>query len=356
MKKNRGPEGRHDDVGARQIDRRGDYVYDSVDGMTGIEDADVIELCDIGAEVGGKSGTIRDDVPTQVFGSSGRVAPVPELGFVDVEDAPGLRSGDAGLDAAFDGIVDATVATDRPSDAVVIDPAVRGATEPSPDGQAEELPLSAFVPTVLAFTNPNHAALSQFRILKYKIEDYIDKLQYRSFAITSARREEGVTSTTLNLAAVMSENPWLKLVLVDLNLRNPALEQLARRAYAGPGLLQVLSGRAKFDDALAKFESRNLFLLHSGGRYEASMDVLNSPQFDLLLNRLYEAFDLVLIDTPPVLEGDDALIIKQKVDGVFLVMRAETTPVGELNRAAERLGKDRILGVVLNQVRAREVR
>ena len=89
--------------------------------------------------------------------------------------------------------------------------------------------------------------------------------------------------------------------------------------------------------------------------YESSMTILNSPQFDVFLTRLCDAFDLVIIDAPPVLGQDDTLVIKQKVDGIFLVFRAEATPVSDMQKTAARLGRERLLGVVLNRVEPGEV-
>lgn len=218
-----------------------------------------------------------------------------------------------------------------------------------------DLPASAFVPGILALGQKDHPGLSQFRLLKIKVEGFMEKLQYRSIALTSSRAGEGRTTTALNLALVMSENPWLKIVLLDLNLRKPDLGRLMRVGDGDPGLLHVLSGRVTLDVALKKVENRNLYVLHTGGLYEASLEVLNSPQFDVFLNRLHESFDLVIIDAPPVLGTDDTLIIKQKVDGLFFVMRAESTPIEEVHRAVMRVGRDRVLGIILNQVQPDEI-
>ena len=340
-----------------------EYVYDSLDGqLVHAEDAEVVELCDIEAAVGNPS----PGSPSSTDGTPEASAPPARdpsmvLGFVEYSDDNPAQAVEPAeqppaalsLEPRFDGVVEpgdepegAPLQIKRPEE---LDPIV------AHDEVAPEIPLRTLLPSVLAFRNPNHGALSQFRVLKYKIEDYIDKHQYRSFAVTSARQGEGKTRTALNLAAVMSENPWLKLVLLDLNFRKPDLGRIMRVKAGDPGLLHVLSGRASFNQALKKLEARNLYFLHTGGTYEGSMGVLNSPQFDLFLSRLNEAFDLIIIDMPAVLDGDDALVIKQKVDSVFMVMRAEHTPIGEVNRAAKRLGKDRILGVLLILVRHKEV-
>lgn len=318
-----------------------DVVYDSMEASSVADGEDVIELYDINAALGGEDAARpeRGDPATTQYALA----------------RPGIHAPEQ--EPAFDGVLDSNVTLGESSRAMMLARHANtrhGLMVPMEEATPELSP-SQFAPGVLAFSDPNNDALSQYRLLKIKVEEFIDTLRYRSIAITSARAGEGKTTVALNLAVVMSENPWLKLALLDLNFRKPDLARMMRVPEGDPGLLHVLSGRASFDSALRKVEHRNLYLLHTGGRYEHSMNVLNSPQFDVFLNRLYESFDLVIIDCPPVMGCDDTLVVKQKVDGVFMVLRAESTPVSEMNRAAARLGRDRVLGVVLNHVRPREV-
>lgn len=310
-----------------------DLVYDSMEAMVA-DSEEVIELFDISAAV-----------------EQGGSRPPGSGGYAIATGAPSPSA-----EGAFDGVIDGSATQVDGGRALLLGRASRtGLQVPAADEATPEMPIAAFTPGILAFSAPAHAAVSQFRLLKIKVEGIIDQLRYRSIAITSTRAGEGRTTTALNLAIVMSENPWLKIALLDLNFRKPDLGRMMRVPDGDPGLLHVLSGRASLDAALRKVEGRNLYLLHTGGQYESSMTILNSPQFDVFLNRLYEAFDLVIMDAPAVLGQDDALVIKQKVDGLFMVLRAESTSVAELNKAVARLGRERVLGVVLNQVAPREV-
>jgi capsular exopolysaccharide synthesis family protein len=316
-----------------------DVVYDSMEAYSADGD-DVIELYDINAALGGEQAAraTREEQATTQYALA----------------TPGIQPEQ---NPTFDGVLDSNVTITDNGRALMLARHAQtrhGLMVPMEEVTPELSPAS-FAPGILAFSHPQHDALSQYRLLKIKVEEYIDSLRYRSIAITSARGGEGKTSVAMNLAVIMSENPWLKLALLDLNFRKPDLARMMRVPEGDPGLLHVLSGRATFDGALRKVEGRNLYLMHTGGRYEHSLNVLNSPQFDVFLNRLYESFDLVLIDCPPVMGCDDTLVIKQKVDGIFMVLRAEATPVNEMNKAAARLGKERILGVVLNHVRPAEV-
>lgn len=218
-----------------------------------------------------------------------------------------------------------------------------------------ELPLESVAERIVALSEPDGAFLTQFRILKRSMEQILEQLGYRTVVVTSSVPREGRTTTALNLAVVMSENPWLKIAVVDLHLRAPSLGRMLKLSHEAPGLLQVLGGEAPMERVLHKLEHRNLYFLPSGGRTDASLRVLNSPQFDVMLDRLRDLFDLVIIDAPPLLDQDDALVIHDKVDGMLFVLRAEYTELKEVNRALERVGRDRLLGVVLNDVRPEEV-
>jgi len=327
-----------DDARTQEAAEPAEQVYDSMEALVGRDD-DVIELYDINAAMH-QSGADGHSVP--MAGSS-----IPLS----------TRAHDAPREPSFDGVVDGSATQVDGGRALLMarHQQTRQSLQPLVEEVGLELPANALAPGLLALSAPNHPALSQFRQLKIKVEGIIDQLRYRSLAIMSACPREGRTTTALNLGIVMSENPWLKVALLDLNFRKPDLGHLMRVPDGDPGLLHVLSGRCSLDAALRKLEGRNLYLLHTGGLYDNSMSVLNSPQFDVFLNRLYEAFDLVIIDAPPALSGDDALVIKQKVDGVLLVFRAESTSVNDMNRAVGRLGRERILGVVLNGVAANEV-
>ncbi|MFN3200123.1 MAG: CpsD/CapB family tyrosine-protein kinase [Bradymonadia bacterium] len=317
------------------------FTYDSmVDIATEAEEQDSLELFDISAVVGRPVVGVPDpeehpgpnlDPPTQRYALA-----TSARGDHDEPTFDGL--------IAVDGLDEPPTKAHRPATAQPI------STEVTP-----EIALQTFQTGILAVDEPEHGALSQFRLLKIQVEEIIDRLRYRSIAVTSARDGEGRTTTAINLAMVMSENPWLKVALIDLNFRNPELGRLMQAGDEDPGLLHLLAGRVSFDRAFRKLEGRNLYMLHTGGHYEQSMNVLNSSQFDLFLNRLYESFDLIIIDCPSVASSDDVLVIKQKVDGVFMVFKANSTPVNVMNKAAERLGKDRILGVVLNGVKSKEI-
>ncbi len=310
-----------------------DLIYDSMEAMVGAEE-DVIELFDISAAVDATTATRSP------------------ANYTIATTAPTTNA-----EPAFDGVIDGSVTQIDGGRALLLarHPSRTGMQAPHPEDLVPEMPVAHFAPGVLALVAPNHPAVSQFRLLKIKVEGFIDQHRYRSLAITSSRAGEGRTTTALNLAIVMSENPWLKIALVDLNFRKPDLGRLMRVPDGDPGLLHVLSGRAGLDAALHKVEGRNLYLLHTGGQYDASMTILNSPQFDVFLTRLCDAFDLVIIDAPAVLGQDDTLVIKQKVDGLFLVFRADSTPVADMQKAAARLGRERLLGVVLNRVAPNEV-
>lgn len=226
---------------------------------------------------------------------------------------------------------------------------------PASEEEGGELSLDRVAQRVVALSEPDGHFLTQYRILKRNLEQVLNHLNYRTIAITSAVAQEGRTSTALNLAVVMSENPWLKIAVVDLHLRRPSIGRRLGLPRTDPGLLEVLGGEIPLERVLRKLEHRNLYFLHAGEGCNISLPVINSPQFDVMLDHLKAIFDLIIIDAPPLLGEDDALVIHDKVDGMLMVMRAEFTELSALRRAIDRVGRDRLLGVILNDVRPEEV-
>ncbi|MFN3198870.1 MAG: CpsD/CapB family tyrosine-protein kinase [Bradymonadia bacterium] len=222
-------------------------------------------------------------------------------------------------------------------------------------GSIMELPVHQVAERVVALAEPDGPFLTQFRILKRNLEQAVDRLNYRTIAVTSTCSQEGRTTTAMNLAVVMSENPWLKIAVVDLHLRKPSVARRLGMPSNSPGILEVLGGDVPLERALRKLEHRNLYFLHAGHGSDISLQVLNSPQFDVMLDHLQQLFDLIIIDAPPLLGQDDALVIYDKVDGMLFVLRAEFTDLRDVERALERIGRERLLGVILNDVRPEEV-
>ena len=172
--------------------------------------------------------------------------------------------------------------------------------------------------------------------------------------LTSPAHLEGRTTLTLNLARVAASR-GLAVCVVDGQPRKPSLDALAPRLgleARAAGLAQLLAGTAELGDVLRRPDPAGPRYLQTGPGLTA--EALAGPAMLRLLDDLAAAFDLVLIDGPPVLVGSEALLLAQATDGVVLVAAAFGEPRAAHREALARLASVRVpvLGAILNKVPA----
>ena len=170
--------------------------------------------------------------------------------------------------------------------------------------------------------------------------------------VTSTNANEGKSTTAANLAVAVAET-GKKVALVDADLRRPSLHRafgLENRA----GLTSALLKDASLDgDVLRPAPFYTLSLMTSGPLPPNPAELLEWEGFDALLERLKREFDLVILDSPPVLAVADARILAAKADATILVIDTGRTRAGAVRKALQALATANadVLGVVLNKVR-----
>jgi protein-tyrosine kinase len=169
----------------------------------------------------------------------------------------------------------------------------------------------------------------------------------RVILVTSALPNEGKTLTSSNLAMTLSESYKRRVLLIDADLRRPTLHTVFgtdNTSGLGDGLTSVDEVKMPIRQL-----SPYLALLPAGRPSSDPMAGLTSDRMRRLLEEAREAFDWVILDTPPVGLLPDARLLGSMVDGAILVIKAGGTPHDLARRACDALGKDKILGVVLNR-------
>ncbi|WP_418223338.1 polysaccharide biosynthesis tyrosine autokinase [Clostridium isatidis] len=145
------------------------------------------------------------------------------------------------------------------------------------------------------------------------------KEKMKVITVTSSTKNEGATTTAINLALSLKSSN--KILLIDGNLKKPSIgEKLGLNE--GKGLKEVILGKSNLKDAIVKFDS-NLDILLSGEKVDDSISILDSNDFNELLNSLKEEYDFIIIDTPPLQIAADVKFIANRADGLILVVRAE---------------------------------
>ena len=183
--------------------------------------------------------------------------------------------------------------------------------------------------------------------LRAKVEYKMDTLNLRVLAVSSAVAGEGKTLTTIQLAANMASTGRKKVLLVDMDLRK---SNIARELGIGsdPGLSEYLSGSVPKEKILRNSVVPGLSVIVGGKTIPSPADMLAGERFLSLLKELRGQFDLLVLDTPPILPVPDAVTISEQVDAFILLFRFSHTPHQLFRQAIDDLGERKILGVVLN--------
>jgi polysaccharide biosynthesis transport protein len=177
----------------------------------------------------------------------------------------------------------------------------------------------------------------------------------RCILITSACSSEGKTTLAAHLAGRCA-NAGLSTLLIDADLRNPSLSRLLK-VPDGPGLSDVLRGEVTAEAAMMVIEAGGGFHLLPAGTpgYDPSR-LLQGETLSRLLAQLRQAFDIVIMDAPPVLLVPDALTVGRCSDGALLAVRYDTSRFSLVERAHRRLAAVGVpvIGAVVNGVRTME--
>jgi protein-tyrosine kinase len=206
---------------------------------------------------------------------------------------------------------------------------------------------TALSPLFVAANEPGSLAAEQYRLLRTRLEGGELGRRTRLMLITSARIGDGKTTTSANLALTMAQEFQQRVLLVDGDLRRPAIHRLFGIAET-PGLSDVLMGGASIDDALVTVRDHRLTVLPSGIIPMHPAELLGSATMRRVLDMLRTRFDRILIDMPPIAPLADVTIASAVADGVLMIVRAGVTPKPAIERALSGLDLSKVLGLVLN--------
>lgn len=173
---------------------------------------------------------------------------------------------------------------------------------------------------------PKHSAR-----LNLSPEDSLGKV----FVLTSAGPEDGKTTTSINLAAVLAQL-GAKVVVVDADLRRPSIAEYMG-IEGGAGLSDVLVGRAEITEVIQPWGKDELFVLPSGKIPPNPSELVGSSSMKKLMLELRAHFDYVIIDSPPVIAATDAILAGKISDGLILVVSCGTSSKPEVNQCIHRI-------------------
>lgn len=229
------------------------------------------------------------------------------------------------------------------------------------DIQNKNIAVLAFIPKIkdikkgntysefIVANKPEDKASEAFRTLRTRIKFLrVDDGAIKAILVTSPIAQEGKTFSTVNIGGSFARDNY-KTILIDADLRKPRIHNMFNDKRV-PGLTDYLFGQASFSDVLKKSRVNNLFYITSGKILPSPSEIVGSIQMKMLLEKLRNEYDYIIIDSPPLIPVTDAELLARYADATLLVVKANFTEIELIEKAVEVLKYDKsnFIGTVLN--------
>jgi protein-tyrosine kinase len=192
---------------------------------------------------------------------------------------------------------------------------------------------------------------TEMRRLYSNIRHVHGKGNMRSFLVTSAHRGEGKSTVASHLALTVARFRGKKSLVVDADLRRPRLHQIFRVPQE-PGLLECLEGKHDPLDVVKDTPIENLKVIPSGRRVPSPAHLFEGDIISEIFEKIKFYYDIVIVDSAPIIPVSDPMLIASEVDGVILVLLAGMTPRNVAVRAKNILldADANLIGTVVNNL------
>ncbi|MCU0873571.1 MAG: polysaccharide biosynthesis tyrosine autokinase [Pirellulaceae bacterium] len=209
---------------------------------------------------------------------------------------------------------------------------------------------NAISPALRVYHHPRGRIAEAYRAVRTALYFSTRGTAHKVIQVTSPNPGDGKTTLASNLAVSIA-NSGKRTLLIDADFRRPRVHKVFGLGD-GVGLSEVMSGSVELADAILETAIDGLSILICGRRPANPAELLTSTKFQQLIEVLREKYDMVIVDTPPVLAVTDPLAVAPRVDGVLLVIRLGKSARSVAQNALEALDSigGTVLGVVVNGV------
>lgn len=203
---------------------------------------------------------------------------------------------------------------------------------------------------LISHAKPRSRLAETYKSIRTAIDLLRRNWEGKVFMVTSAQPNDGKSTTASNLAICMAQS-GRKVLLVDADLRRPS-QHTIHGLSRSPGLTHVLTDQMPFAQAVQRTAIDNLDLLAAGEEVSNPAELLATDRLGTLVGELRQAYDLVILDTSPMLAVTDPSIIAVVIDGMLLVVRASVTRRLDAERTQDLLKalETPVLGIVINGI------
>lgn len=222
--------------------------------------------------------------------------------------------------------------------------------------------------TIVDFFNPELPFVTEFRRLLQKVKNAETGSELsrsdpakggptkwpvglKSLLFTSAMLAEGKSTVCSLLALTAARQKGMKTLLIDCDLRRPVIHKFFAMERA-PGLSGILARGLSTEDCIRKTAVETLDVITAGEAPPHPAEVLDVEVVGRLIDEMKFYYDLILVDTAPLLPVSDPMLLAPKMDGIVLVVKAGATQREVVSRAVDVIdtSRDKVLGVVLNNM------
>jgi capsular exopolysaccharide synthesis family protein len=238
----------------------------------------------------------------------------------------------------------------------VVEPAValQGETSDTSPTVVEQFPLLQVVVSpqsrLVSLVDRESIAAEKFRFLGVRLRQLRQNRLLKKVLITSSIPQEGKSMVAANLACTLARRQQQKVLLLDGDLRRPALSQMFGLGKL-PGLCEWLQGEPGPMRNIYRLEGPGCWFLPAGSSPKNPLELMQSGRLSALMDQLTAWFDWIVIDSPPVLPLGDTSIWTRLADGVLLVTRQGATQKQQLQRGLEAIEQSKLIGALLNSSR-----
>ncbi|MFA6618075.1 MAG: polysaccharide biosynthesis tyrosine autokinase, partial [Candidatus Neomarinimicrobiota bacterium] len=203
---------------------------------------------------------------------------------------------------------------------------------------------------LISHFKPRSPISEAFRSLRTNIELSLADKKIKSLVVTSGGAQEGKSTVISNLSITFAQL-GMKVLLIDADMRKPTIYKLFSTPQK-PGLANVITKRAKIEDAIFQTEIDNLDVIPAGTLPPNPSELLGSDYMREVFEELCKKYDKVFFDAPPLMAVTDAAILGSITDGVLLVTRAGVAQTEVVSHLRQEMSNSniRIVGTVLNDV------
>lgn len=200
---------------------------------------------------------------------------------------------------------------------------------------------------LVCLTETESPAAEAFRLLGLRVRYLRKDRTLKKLLITSTVPREGKSFAAANLAWVLAAGARQNTLLLEGDLRKPALSHMFGVA-GGPGISEYLQGTGSLVSSICHIEKSNLWILPAGVAVGNPLDVMQSAKLPFMMEQLSAWFDWIIIDSPPVLPLADTSVWARLADGILLVARPGITEKRRMERGVEALEPSKLIGTLLN--------